>query len=91
MSNAGKRHMGRVAALDCILCAELGRPGTPGEIHHIRDGQGMAQRASDFLTVCLCPACHRGPHGMHGDRRLLKQAKMDEMDLLALTIERLFK
>jgi hypothetical protein len=89
MSNASKRHMGRIAEVACVLCDALGRPGTPAEVHHIRDGAGMQQRASDWLTVPLCPACHRGPHGVHGDRRLLRQAKLGELDLLALTIERL--
>lgn len=82
-------YLGRVAALGCVLCDALGRPGTPAQVHHVREGQGMAQRAQHFLTVPLCPICHTGPKGIHGDRQLLKQAKLDEMDLLAMTIERL--
>jgi len=92
-SAAGKRYMGRVAALGCILCARLGfgqrpswLPGNAAEVHHVRTGQGAAQRASDFLTVPLCPTCHRGPHGVHGDRAWLKSARVTEMDLLAQTI-----
>ena len=87
MTLASKRHLSRVADLGCMLCAELGREGTPAEIHHIRDGQGMSQRADDYLAVPLCPTCHRGPHGIHGDRQLLKQAKVTEIDLLARVIE----
>ena len=81
--------MSRVAELGCILCAEVGRPGVPAELHHIRAGQGAAQRAQDWLTVPLCPECHRGPRGVHGDRQRLHQAKLDEIDLLALTIRSL--
>lgn len=46
----------------------------------------MGQRASDFLTVALCPDCHQGPLGVHGDRALLRIHKVDELDLLARTI-----
>ena len=60
----GRRHMGRVAELGCVLCRHLGFDGTPAEVHHIRDGQGAAQRASDFLTVPLCPEHHRGGTGL---------------------------
>ena len=89
MSNAGKRHMGKVAAVPCVLCEALGRPGVAAEVHHLREGAGMGRRSSDFLTIAACPECHRGPRGIHGDRQLLRQAKLDELDLLALTIERL--
>lgn len=51
----------------------------------------MAQRASDFLTVPLCPEHHRGPAGIHGDRGAFKNARVDELDLLADTIQELSK
>jgi len=85
-SAAGRAHMGRVAALGCILCRRLSYGEHAAEVHHIRTGQGAAQRASDWLTVPLCPDCHRGPHGVHGDRALLRSARVTEMDLLADTI-----
>ncbi len=84
MSAAGKRHMGRVAALPCACCGAHGV-----HVHHIREGQGMSQRASDFLTVPLCPECHTGPNGLHGNRSLMRIRKLDELDLLAMTIEAL--
>lgn len=84
MSAAGKRHMGRVAALPCACCGAHGV-----QVHHIRAGQGMSQRASDFLTVPLCPDCHTGPNGLHGNRSLMRIYKLDELDMLAATIERL--
>lgn len=89
MTKAEARYLSRVADLGCMLCSALGRPGAQAEIHHVREGQGMAQRAQNWLVVPLCPNCHRGARGFHGDRRLLKQAKVDELDLLAMTIERL--
>ena len=84
MTKAEQRYLSKVAALPCALCGAEGV-----HIHHAREGQGMAQRAQNWLAIPLCPSCHTGPHGFHGDRQLLKARKVDEMDLLALTIERL--
>lgn len=89
-TRAEGKHLTRVAALGCVLCSVLERGDeVPAEIHHPRIGQGGAQRASHWLAIPLCPDCHRGTRGVHGDRRLLKQAKITEMDLLAETIKRL--
>ena len=79
-----KRYLDRVAQLDCVVCGAHGV-----HVHHLREGQGMGQRASNFLTAPLCPSCHTGPRGIHGDRSVLRQDKLDELDLLARTIERL--
>lgn len=89
MGNAAKRHLSRVAGLGCIACWRMDLGETPAEIHHPRFAAGMAQRASDWLAVPLCPAHHRGPQGIHGDKTILRQLKADEPDLLAWTIQRL--
>ena len=88
-------HLDRVKRLGCILCRlEALRLSIRFEpypastaIHHLRYGQGKAQRASDFLTVGLCEQHHTGQHGVHGDRLSLKQFDMDELDLLAAVIQ----
>lgn len=85
-----QRHLERVRGLPCVLCDMLGQTQrTHTAAHHIREGQGMAQRASDFLAVALCHDCHQGPLGIHGDRSLLAIAKATELSLLAATIEAL--
>lgn len=89
MSLAAKRHLTAVAEQGCALCRRMGYDETPAEIHHIREGQGMAQRAQDWLVVPLCPEHHRGTHGIHGDRSAFRNAAVDELDLLADTIARL--
>lgn len=89
---SGRAHMGRVKALRCVLCARLGlaQVGVT-DVHHLRFGQGMAQRASDWLTAALCHGrCHQGARGIHGDRSLLRQAKATEMDLLAWTLAAIY-
>jgi len=87
---AEKRHMDRVSRMGCMLCRALGRPSdAPATVHHIREGQGMSQRASNWMTIPLCPDCHQGKNGIHGDKTLLRIAKVEELDLLAMVIERL--
>lgn len=85
-----RRHLGRIAAMPCLLCELLGIEQTARTtVHHIREGQGMSQRANDYLAVPLCESCHQGSSGIHGDRSLLRIAKTTELDLLAETIARL--
>lgn len=88
---SGKDHMGKVAEIGCILCQYLGQGATPAEVHHIREGQGMSQRASDYLVTPLCPEHHRGSSGIHGlGRRAFEMRyKLNELDLLAMTIAKL--
>jgi hypothetical protein len=85
---AEKRHMSRVAELPCVICGV-----TPVELHHVREGQGMSQRASHYLVVALCPEHHRGGTGLHGlgTRGFYTRYKLEELDLLAMTIETLSK
>lgn len=88
---ASRRHMGKVAEIGCVLCDHLGMGVTPAQVHHVREGQGMSQRASDYLTVALCPEHHQGETGLHGlgTRGFERMYKLTELDLLAMTIERL--
>ena len=84
--------MDRVAGLPCVVCEHMGMPPTYGvEVHHIREGQGAAQRSSDFLTLPLCVEHHRGNSGVHGLGRkgFFARYKTDELQLLAVTLEKL--
>jgi len=51
-----------------------------------REWDAMSHTTSDYLTVALCVECHRGTHGFHGTKALMKIAKLSELDLLAETI-----
>ena len=92
-TKAERDHMGRVASLGCYLCRHMGYGPTPAQVHHLREGQGMAQRASHYLTIPLCDTHHANssPDGIHGQRRAWKLAGVGEMDALADTIEQLSK
>lgn len=91
MTRAESAYLARVARLGCVCCNLLGYDVTDvqPEIHHPREDQGMAQRASHWLSIGLCPEHHRGPTGVHGDRSVLRNLKCSEMDLLAWVISRL--
>lgn len=88
MTSAERAHLSRVVALGCYLCRHLGYGPSPAQIHHVREGQGMAQRAQHWLVVPLCDRHHANssPDGIHGQRRAWKLAQVDEMDALADTI-----
>lgn len=83
-----KTHKSKVAAAGCILCKHLGHEGTPAQLHHIREDEGMSQRASDWLVVPLCPAHHTGDIGIHGlgTREFERRYRLSELDLLAMTL-----
>lgn len=91
-TKAVQRHKDRAASLGCYLCRHLGYGPTPAQLHHIRSGQGMAQRASDWLVVPLCDVHHanHSTDGIHGGRRAWRLAHVDEIDALADTIERIY-
>jgi hypothetical protein len=83
MTKAENAHLDRVASLGCLICQQ------PAEVHHIREGQGISQRASHFLTVPLCPDHHRGSLSIHASKRQFEALYGSELDLLAQTIEKL--
>lgn len=86
MTNAAKKHMGRVAELPCAICGT-----SPVEVHHMLQGRTPGVRSSDWLTMPLCPSCHRDNHnGIHGMRHMWQVMRMDEHDALANTLEKLY-
>lgn len=87
-----KQYMAAIHELPCVLCLELEMQQTaPTQAHHVRHGNGMSQRASNWNVCALCVDCHQGPSGLHGDRQRFKQAKWDEMDALAATTEAMWR
>ena len=76
---AARRHLLKVKALDCSVCDAPG----PSAAHHINQGQ-------HYTCIALCRECHQGPvMGWHGQRRAWTVRKMDELDALNVTIQRL--
>jgi len=74
-----REHIGRVKALPCSVCDAP----PPSAAHHVKQHQ-------QFTVVALCTDCHQGSfNGWHGQKRMWSIKKMDELDALAITIERL--
>jgi hypothetical protein len=81
--------MGDVASMGCVVCRNLGHGESPAEIHHIRKGQGMSQRASNYEVLPLCPPHHRtGGHGVavHAGQKVWEKVFGTELLLLEQTV-----
>lgn len=79
--------MAAVADLGCLICRG------PASLHHIRAGQGLGQKASDYLVIPLCPMHHQhGGHGVaiHSGKRTWESLYGSELTLLAQTISEVF-
>lgn len=54
--------LSRIAEYGCIICM------MPAVVHHLRGhefGTGTGKKASDDLTIPLCPRHHTGDQGFH--------------------------
>lgn len=87
--------MDTVARLGCIACRKNGITDSPATLHHIREGQGGSQRASNWEVIPLCHPHHQGGDGtasFNGEvafhlRPLLFEEKFGtEMQLLEQTL-----
>ena len=86
--------MGAITELGCIACLVQGTPGTFGEVHHMRAGQGRGQRSAHKKSLCLCPAHHRGTHhpdiaSIHLAKRAFIEQFGTEEELYERTIQEL--
>ena len=90
MTKAEKEHYAKLAEIGCIACITLGYGYSPCEIHHIRSGVGMAQKAHWTEAIGLCPSHHRnGGHGVAihaGVKAFEKAVGMTERELLAKNV-----
>jgi hypothetical protein len=90
MTNAERAHLDKVARLGCVVCRNQGLGETPACLHHIREGQGGAMRASHYEVIPLCP--HHHQHGGHGEAIHAGQETWEarfgtESELLAQTLQ----
>ena len=83
-TKADKQWLDDVSSLGCISCRNAGYGATPAEIHHVRSGSGMAQRAEHTRVLPLCPRHHRAcyPTGFHAATRSWQQEHGSEEALL---------
>lgn len=90
MTRREERWVKAVLQGGCVLCEHLELGETEAAVHHIREGEGMSQRSSHFMIVPLCQEHHQGNSGFHGlgAGGFYQRYKLSELDLLAMTIER---
>jgi hypothetical protein len=75
---AEKRHVQRVASLNCVVCDASG----PSEVHE-------PEQSLWFASLPLCFECHRGKDGWHGTRARWTLRKVSELKAINSTIEQL--
>jgi len=78
-TQAERDYIAKVKDLPCSVCDAP----PPSDAHHIK-------QSSAYTCVALCKECHQGPFmGWHGQKRAWALRKMDELDALGVTVERL--
>jgi hypothetical protein len=74
-----RRHLAAVKSLPCGVCGAA----EPSDAHHIKQHR-------QYTCIALCKDCHQDNFmGWHGQKRMWAIKKMDEIDALNITIERL--
>jgi len=75
-----RKHLARVKSLPCSVC----NAPPPSSAHHVRQHR-------QYTCIALCYDCHQGSKmGWHGEKIAWKIKKMDELDALNITLQRLF-
>lgn len=80
--NAEERvHVGMVKALPCSVC----NAPPPSDAHHYK-------QHLQYVAIALCKDCHQGAfNGWHGQKNMWRVMKMEQIDALNVTIQRLIK
>ena len=86
MSKHEKSYLDSIAQLPCAACGD-----SPVHVHHPRTWAGAGQRSSHYLAIPLCPDCHQGDNGIHHNRKIFEMRYGTEVQLLAQTLEKLWK
>lgn len=77
-----KKERAHVEAVKMLPCSVCSHPG-PSQAHHIKQDNA-------YSCVALCQDCHQGAlNGWHGQKAIWRIFKMDEVDALIVTFQRL--
>ena len=79
MTTAERAHVEKVKESGCACC------GAAGFVHAHEIQQGLW-----WTSVGLCPDCHTGPMGIHGDKTMWRIHKINEMEALNETLRRVY-
>ena len=79
LSAKERAYIGLVKELPCSVCDAP----APSEAHHI-------EQHKQYLCIPLCSSCHRDNfNGLHGQKRIWKVLKKDEMSCLNETLRKI--
>ena len=78
LTDKQRKYLGRVKELPCSVCDAPG----PSDAHHYKQGL-------QYTCIALCKECHTMYNGIHGTKAIWRIKKMDELDALNKTIERI--
>jgi len=78
LSAKERQYVGLVKSLPCSVCDAPG----PSDAHHVKQHR-------QYTVVALCRDCHTGYNGWHGTKAFWRIRKLDELDALNITIERM--
>ena len=80
MTKTEREHVDKIKLMPCAICEAPG----PCEAHEIEQGLW-------FLSIPLCPDCHRGSHnGIHGRKAIWSVKKITETSALNQTLEAIY-
>jgi len=80
-NNRERLHLAKIKEMPCGVCDA----SPPSDAHHI-------VQHNQYLCIPLCKDCHQGSHnGIHGQARMWSVMKLNEMDVLNLTLANLFR
>ena len=83
-----KLHMSQVAELGCICCNKLGFPGSPAQLHHIKNQTGVGRKSSHYEVIPLCNFHHVGSEeAYHFSPKTFTEKFGSQEDLLKETLE----
>lgn len=81
LTDTERQHLANVKSLPCSVCDAPG----PSDAHHVKQHR-------QYTCVALCKDCHQGSFlGWHGQKRAWSIRKMDELDALNITVQRLLE
>ncbi len=76
ITKAEHAYLDRIKNMPCVVC----NAPPVSDAHHLQQGQ-------HYTAIPLCRSCHQdGFNGIHGQARIWKAQKMDEMSCLNETI-----
>jgi hypothetical protein len=80
-NNRERLHLAKIKEMSCGVCDA----SPPSDAHHI-------VQHNQYLCIPLCKDCHQGSHnGIHGQARMWSVMKLNEMDVLNLTLDKLLR